>query len=591
MKLDTSAFKALNLFPFGNQKESLFTLLNQCKTLQGTRLLELWIRQPLQSIEQISLRHDLVEYFVQDAATRQEIFNCLSKLTDLQQTSRRITKLKAGVPEVVKLYQFLSHLPRMIKALGKSTDLVVETFTRPFEEILVKFTKFVELVEATVDFSRISQHEYVIKSTFDSNLVQLSRQKEEAYQSVYQEYTRIAHSLGIEIDKKIKLERNSMYGYFMRVTRNDSSVLRQRTDFIEYTTQKNGVYFVTLAMKKASEGYDEACRLYDKLQSSLVRDIVQVVSTYCQLADQLNSLVAYLDVICSFAQVSQYSKVPYTRPIMHSKGSQVLILKDTRHPCLEISQDFIANDAIFESNSMLQILTGPNMGGKSTYIRSVGLVVLMAQIGCFVPCSYAEITVVDAIMTRVGANDNQLKGISTFMAEMIETCSILKSSTKDSLVIVDELGRGTSTSDGYGLAYAIAKHLATRVKCFCFFATHFQDLSVIASHFPGIKNLKVTVSVTEDKVTLLYKVHEGVADQSYGVNVAALANIPKRVLKVAEDRIHLHNRFSDSEIEQGKQILQMVIDEAKRSNCDDALVKYTRELESDVVKFLLSSEG
>ncbi|KAI9065630.1 DNA mismatch repair protein [Trametes sanguinea] len=568
MRLDASALRALNLTDApgsigSNKNTTLFGLLNKCKTAQGSRLLGSWLKQPLVNRHEILKRQLLVEAFFQDADSRRILQDDYLKLMpDMHRICKRFQKSIASLEDVVRVYQAVLKLEGLISTIERMEanseelkSLLEETYLGKFKEYDTALSKYSEMVQQTLDLDELENHSFVIKPDYDDRLRTLADKLAEVRDGLDAEHRRVGKALGLELDKKLHLENSPQYGYCFRVTKGDAKVLQDEPrKWIELGALKSGVFFTTSTLKNLSTEYSEITEKYQRTQSGLVKEVVNIASTYTPVLEAWNNVIAHLDVIISLAHVAVNAPESYVKPEILEKGSGSLVLKDARHPCLEVQDDvsFIPNDVeMIKNESEFQIITGPNMGGKSTYIRQVGVIALMAQTGSFVPCSEARLPIFDSILCRVGAGDSQLKGISTFMAEMLETATILRSASKDSLIIIDELGRGTSTYDGFGLAWAISEHIASQIHAFCMFATHFHELTALDQEIKHVKNLHVVAHVSKGEddgrdrdITLLYKVEPGVCDQSFGIHVAELANFPESVVKLARRKADELEDFS-----------------------------------------------
>ncbi len=597
MKLDASALKALNLMPGprdGSKNMSLYGLLDHCRTPVGKRLLAQWLKQPLMSLGEIERRQQLVEAFMVDTELRQAMQDPhLRGVPDLYRLAKRFQRKQANLEDVVRSYQMAIRIPGFISTLeGLMDEQYKDPLDAEYTSKLIEYSnsldKLQEMVETTVDIDALDNHEYKIKPEFDESLRILARRLEKLEKDMQTELRKVSDDLNQEIDKKLFLENHRVHGHVFRLTRTEAGCIRNKKQYSEAATQKNGVYFTTNALLSMRREHQQLSENYNRTQSGLVSEVVNVAASYCPIFEKLAGVLAHLDVIVSFAHVSVHAPSSYVRPKMHPRGEGNTILKEARHPCMEMQDDiqFITNDvSLIRGCSEFLIITGPNMGGKSTYIRQIGVIALMAQIGCFVPCSEAELTLFDSILARVGASDSQLKGVSTFMAEMLETANILKSATSDSLIIIDELGRGTSTYDGFGLAWAISEHIVKEIRCFAMFATHFHELTALVDEYPQVQNLHVMAHIGDDdtatternkrEVTLLYKVEEGVCDQSFGIHVAELVRFPEKVVRMAkrkadelEDFSTKHDassvRHSREDVEEGSALLKEMLVQWKR---------------------------
>ncbi|KAF2495552.1 DNA mismatch repair protein [Lophium mytilinum] len=603
MKLDAAALKALNLMPGprdGSKTMSLYGLLNHCKTPVGSRLLAQWLKQPLMNVEDIERRQQLVEAFVEDTELRQTMQeDHLRSIPDLYRLAKKFQRKVANLEDVVRAYQVAIRLPGFLGTLEgimdeQYKDPLEAEYTSKLREYSDSLAKLQEMVETTVDLDALDNHEFIIKPEFDDGLRTIRKKLDRLKYDMGVEHSKVGKDLGQEIDKKLFLENHRVHGWCFRLTRTEAGCIRNKKQYQECSTQKNGVFFTTSTLQGLRREFDQHSDNYNRTQSGLVNEVVGVAASYCPVIEKLAGVLAHLDVIVSFAHVSVHAPTAYSRPKMHPRGTGNTILKEARHPCMEMQDDvqFITNDVSLErGSSEFVIITGPNMGGKSTYIRQIGVIALMAQIGCFVPCSEAELTIFDCILARVGASDSQLKGVSTFMAEMLETANILKSATKESLIIIDELGRGTSTYDGFGLAWAISEHIVKEIGAFALFATHFHELTALSDTYPQVQNLHVVAHISDSppdgahaesrrEVTLLYKVQPGVCDQSFGIHVAELVRFPAKVINMAKRKADELEDFSGKHEDGYVAAEQEDVEEGSRL-LKEVLVRWKREVEAE----------
>ena len=564
MRLDAAALRALHVLRDadagggGGGGFSLYALLNRCRTAMGKRLLARWLKQPLTDVAAIGERHDAVEALAGDATLREALRGAqLRALPDVDRLVAKLERRAASLQDLCRLYQASCALPLVVDALarheGPHARALRERFAHPLAQAhdAEHLAKFEALLEAAVDLERVPD-EYLICASYDPALRELAARKDELAAQMSDVFDAVADRLGLERERVLKLNYSAQHGWFFRLTKKEEVGVRAKLagpGFLPLETRKDGVKFSTKELRALSERRCDAAREYDAAQRSLVDRVVDVAASFADVFRAAAALLAQLDVLASFADLAACSPAPYCRPTLHAPGAapggaDVLRLVACRHPCVEAlgtgggpggAAEFVPNDCdMRDGTSWFQIVTGPNMGGKSTFIRQVGCAVLMAQIGAFVPASEAEISVRDAVFARVGAGDCQLRGISTFMAEMLETAAILKAATPASLIIIDELGRGTSTYDGFGLAWAIAEHIADTLRAPCLFATHFHELTCLAGA-GGVVNRHVSAAVDagQRRLTMLYELRPGACAQSFGIHCAEFARFPPAVLAAA----------------------------------------------------------
>ncbi|KAL6266463.1 hypothetical protein P5V15_003311 [Pogonomyrmex californicus] len=548
IRLDSAAIKALNIEPhtdtmsnlYGNSVTSVLTLLDKCRTAQGHRLIAQWVRQPLRDLSLIKERHDIVELLVRNNELRSILSDdYLRRMPDLQQLAKKLARKKSALQDCYKIYLCVSYLPKLLEQLSPEENVTAlkTMIIDPLKELIEDMNKFQQLVEQTIDLDAAEKGDFMVNPGFADDFKTLKDAMEETEETIQDQLNKAANDLGLEAGKIIKLESNQQFGYYFRITLKEEKILRNKKHYTILDSNKAGVRFRNNKLNELNDDFIAARNKYLERQKDVITEIIGIAAGYSDTVRSIGGVLACLDVLTAFASAAVSANKVYVRPKMVPSEEGELNLIQVRHPCLELQQgvDYIANDINFKRDQYhFCIITGPNMGGKSTYIRSVGVTALMAHIGSFVPCNEATISLLDCILARVGADDSQLKGLSTFMMEMIETAAILKTATCNSLVIIDELGRGTSTYEGCGIAWSIAEHLAKDIKSYCLFATHFHEITKLAEEIPAVQNHHVTALVEENKLTLLYKIKPGICDQSFGLHVAKMANFPQEVIEFAK---------------------------------------------------------
>lgn len=534
MTLDLAARRNLELTETLRNKEkkgSLLWVLDSTKTSMGKRLLKNYIEQPLTSPARIIDRLEAVEQFVKNPVVLMEIGDILENVHDLERLMTRVMYKTANPRDLKSLSVTSLQLPELKEQLHK---LYGSKLISSLESSISTLEDISDLIEnAIIDEPPVTVKDGgVIKDGFNNeldNLRHIMTSGKSIIEDIAEEERKIT---GI---KNLKIGFNRVFGYYIEVTRSYYDLIPER--YIRKQTLANCERFITEELKNAENNILGAKDKALRLEADIFSEIRDFLSSKLQSVQRTASAVAAVDVLASFADVSM--KNNYSRPDIAIDG--IIDIRDGRHPVVELmltDEMFVPNDTYLDTNSCrMSIITGPNMSGKSTFMRQTALIALMAQIGCFVPASYAKISVVDRIFTRVGASDDLTAGQSTFMVEMSEVADILKFATKNSLVILDEVGRGTSTFDGISIARAVAEHICTskNLGCKTLFATHYHELIELENLIDGIKNYSIAARKSGDGIRFLRKIVKGGVDESYGIEVAKLAGLPNKVLKRARE--------------------------------------------------------
>ncbi|MDE6592318.1 MAG: DNA mismatch repair protein MutS [Oscillospiraceae bacterium] len=531
MELDLTARRNLELTETMRSKEkrgSLLWVLDRTRTSMGKRLLKSYIEQPLVKPASIIKRLDAVEELVNAPVTLSEIIERMDGVYDLERLMTRVMYKTATPRDIKALERTAEKMPEIKSLLNDCKSSLLTGLNGCISELgeissLSKRALKDELPALLKDGN-------VIREGFNAELDRLRNIIENGTGIIKEIEQRERERTGI---KNLKIGFNRVFGYYIEVTRSNYGAVP--SDYIRKQTLANAERFITEELKKTEEDISGASEKVQVLEAEIFAEVRDFIASKLSEVQQTARAVAALDVLCSFADVSMKNR--YVRPDITIDG--VIDIKGGRHPVVEMvtSDPYVPNDAYLDTEGCrMAIITGPNMAGKSTYMRQTALIVLMAQIGCFVPADRAAISIADRIFTRVGASDDLTAGQSTFMVEMSEVADILKHATKQSLVILDEVGRGTSTFDGISIATAVAEHIANarKIGCKTMFATHYHELIALEGKVEGVKNFSVAVKKHGESINFLRKIVPGGVDDSYGIEVAKLAGLPKSVVDRAK---------------------------------------------------------
>ena len=483
----------------------------------GARLLKKWIKTPLLQKQEIQQRHEAVKELTQNIILREEI--ALKQIQDIERLIARINYGNASPKDLLSLRFSLEQLPPITK-LSPSSELLTDLTNLP------DLTKVTELLQKSIhEEASISIRDgNIIKPTYNNELLQLTELKTNAKKFLQELEEREKTKTGIPL----KIGYNRVFGYYIEITKKYSSQVPE--SYIRKQTTANAERYITEELKVEEEKILNAQEKTKELEFNIFQEILQQLTEVTPEIQTAASKIAALDVLISFSKVA--SEQNYIQPTLVDEN--VIQIKNGRHPVVELETRFIANNIMLQDSEMM-IITGPNMAGKSTVLRQVALIVLLAQIGSFVPAEECVMGITDRIFTRVGAADDLAAGRSTFMVEMNETASILHNATERSLIILDEIGRGTSTFDGVSIAWSVAEYIYNHLKAKTMFATHYHVMNKLEDKFERITNYNIAVKERSGELIFLRKLIRGGTDQSYGVHVAKLAGLPEEVISRAKE--------------------------------------------------------
>ena len=565
MTMDLYTKKSLELTENSKDHEkygSLFWLLDMTKSAMGARLLKNYIDRPLLKKEAIEERLDIVEIFTQQFIQRESIKEILKEIYDLERLSSRIAFGNINARDLKWIASSLKVLPELKQQLYSFNEPLTDQLANQIID-LSHITKLID--DAIIDNPPLTIKEgNIIKDHFNEELDELRYLRDHGKQWLVDFEQKEREKTGI---KNLKVGYNRVFGYYIEVTKGSLDLVKDEFEYTRKQSLSNAERFITPELKNMESKILSAQDKIQKLEYVLFTQVRNEIKKEVHLIQDVSKIIARGDVYQSLAMLA--SENSYVRPVFNDQ--KIMDIKEGRHGVIEKVMGhgkYVPNDVSIDENSPVVLITGPNMGGKSTYMRQVALIVIMAQIGSFVPAKYANLTIFDQIFTRIGASDDLISGQSTFMVEMLEANNALRFASEKSLILFDEIGRGTATFDGMAIAQAMIEYIASEIHCMTLFSTHYHELTFLEDKGLGIQNVHASARVDNDHLVFEYLIKKGRSNKSYGVNVAKLAKLPDEVINRAN----------------------LVLETLEENNVEDCLIEEKQvqviEKESEVEKYL-----
>ena len=565
MTMDLYTKKSLELTENSKDHEkygSLFWLLDMTKSAMGARLLKNYIDRPLLKKEAIEERLDIVEIFTQQFIQRESIKEILKEIYDLERLSSRIAFGNINARDLKWIASSLKVLPELKQQLYSFNEPLTDQLANQIID-LSHITKLID--DAIIDNPPLTIKEgNIIKDHFNEELDELRYLRDHGKQWLVDFEQKEREKTGI---KNLKVGYNRVFGYYIEVTKGSLDLVKDEFEYTRKQSLSNAERFITPELKDMESKILSAQDKIQKLEYVLFTQVRNEIKKEVHLIQDVSKIIARVDVYQSLAMLA--SENSYVRPVFNDQ--KIMDIKEGRHGVIEKVMGhgkYVPNDVSIDENSPVVLITGPNMGGKSTYMRQVALIVIMAQIGSFVPAKYANLTIFDQIFTRIGASDDLISGQSTFMVEMLEANNALRFASEKSLILFDEIGRGTATFDEMAIAQAMIEYIASEIHCMTLFSTHYHELTFLEDKGLGIQNVHASARVDNDHLVFEYLIKKGRSNKSYGVNVAKLAKLPDEVINRAN----------------------LVLETLEENNVEDCLIEEKQvqviEKESEVEKYL-----